>query len=99
MVPQSQPRQRRSSSKTSLLISFVFHGAIVLLLVYFAAREGLLGKQLKKITIEMVKEKPPENPKDIEKPKVKPPKIEPPKTVEAPKLQPPREVAQAPRPA
>lgn len=83
----------------SLLISFVFHGAIVLLLAYFAAREGLLGKQLKKITVEMVKEKEPEKPKELEKPKEEPPKVEPPKMVEAPKIETPREVVQAPPPA
>lgn len=71
------------------MISFAFHAALVLVLLYFAARQGLLGKQLKKITVEMVKEKPPEKPK--EPPKVEPPKIEPPKVVEAPK------VAEAPK--
>lgn len=90
MIPQSQPRKRRNSSRVNLLISLTFHAGIVLALAYFAAREGLLGKQLKKIAVEMVKEKPPEKPKEPEKPKVEPPKIEPPK-VEVPK------VAAAPR--
>ena len=85
MLPQSQPRKRRNSSKVNLLISFTFHAAIVLALAYFAAREGLLGKQLKKIAVEMVKEKPPEKPKEPEKPKIEPPKVEPPK-VEPPKV-------------
>jgi TonB family protein len=89
MLPQSQPRKKRNSSKVNLLISFIFHATLVLALLYFAARQGLLGKQLKKISIEMVKEKPPEKPK--EPPKVEPPKIEPPKVVEAPK------VAEAPK--
>lgn len=84
MTPQSQPRKKRNSSKVNLLISFTFHAALVLVLAYFAARQGLLGKQLKKISIEMVKEKPPEKPK--EPPKVEPPKIEPPKVVETPKV-------------
>jgi outer membrane biosynthesis protein TonB len=96
MLPQSQPRKRRSASKMSLLISFVFHGIIVLLLIYFAAREGLLGKQMKKITVEMVKEKEPEKPKESEKPKEEPPKVEPPKMMEAPKIEAPKEIAQAP---
>jgi TonB family protein len=91
MLPQSQPRKKRNSSKVNLLISFIFHATIVLVLLYFAARQGLLGKQLKKISIEMVKEKPPEKPKETEKPKVEPPKIEPPKVVETPK------VAEAPK--
>ena len=98
MVPQSQPRKRRGSSKTSLLISFCFHGAIILALIYFAAREGLLGKQLRKITVEMVKEKQPEKPKEPEKPKDEPPKIETPKIAEAPKSEPARTLAQAPAP-
>src|SRR5271170_4098328 len=84
MLPQSQPRKKRNSSRVNLLISFSFHAALVLALLYFAARQGLLGKQLKKISIEMVKEKPPEKPK--EQPKVEPPKIEPPKVVETPKV-------------
>jgi len=99
MVPQSQPRKRRSSTKVNLLISFVFHGAIVLALAYFAAREGLLGKQMKKIAVEMIKEKEPERPKEPEKPKEEPPKVDPPKVVEASKVETPREVAQAPPPA
>src|SRR5271156_1502235 len=84
MLPQSQPRKKRNSSKVNLLISFIFHATLVFVLLYFAARQGLLGKQLKKISIEMVKEKPPEKPK--EPPKVEPPKIEPPKVVETPKV-------------
>jgi len=64
MTPQSQARERRNSSRVNLLIAFAFHAAIVVALVYFAAREGLLGKQLKKIAVEMVREKPPEKPKE-----------------------------------
>jgi outer membrane biosynthesis protein TonB len=45
----------------------------------------LLGKQMKKIAVEMVKEKPPEKPKEPEKPKVETPKVETPKVVEKPK--------------
>jgi hypothetical protein len=96
MLPQSQPRKKRNSSKVNLLISFIFHAALVLVLLYFAARQGLLGKQLKKISIEMVKEKPPEKPKEppkVEPPKVEPPKVEPPKIVDVPKVQAPPTVA------
>lgn len=85
MLPQSQPRKAKNSSKVNLIISFVFHAVLVVLLLYFAAREGLLGKHLNKIAVEMVKkEKPPEKPK--EPPKVEPPKVEPPKVVETPKI-------------
>src|SRR5271170_3905244 len=94
MLPQTQPRKTKNSSKVNLLISFIFHAVLVLALLYFAARQGLLGKQLKKISIEMVKEKPPEKPKEAEKPKVEPPKVETPKMetqkmAEAPKSAPP----------
>ncbi len=93
MQPQTQPRKPRNSSKVNLAISATFHVVLVLALFYLAAREGFLGKQLQKISVEMVKEKPPEKPKEPEKPKVEPPKIETPK-VETPKL-----VEAAPPPA
>src|SRR5215469_1057516 len=85
MVPQSQHRKKKNSSKVNLTISAVFHAVLVAVLLYFAAREGLLGKKIQKISVEMVKEKPPEKPKEPEKPKVEPPKQEPPK-VEPPKV-------------
>ena len=44
-----QPRRKRNSSKINLTISAVFHAAIIVALFFFAAREGMLGKQLKKI--------------------------------------------------
>ena len=99
MLPQSQARKKRNSSKVNLLISFALHALVVAVALYFAARQGLLGKQLKKISIEMVKEKPPEKPKEPEKPKVEePPKAEPSrvetaKVVEAPKVTAPPVVA------
>lgn len=101
MLPQTQPRKRRNSQKVNLAISFTFHAAIVLALAYFAARDGLLGKQLKKIAVEMVKEKPPEKPKEPEKPKTEPPKVEPPKVEQpkvatVPKVEPPRSATPPP---
>ena len=84
MLPQSQPRKVKNSSRVNLIISTVFHTLLVAVLFYFAAREGLLGKKLNKIAVQMIKEKPPEKPK--EPPKVEPPKIEPPKVVETPKI-------------
>ena len=53
--------------------------------MYFAARQGLLGKKLEKISVQLIKEKPPEKPKPPE-PKIEPPKVEPPKVVETPKI-------------
>jgi outer membrane biosynthesis protein TonB len=96
MVPQTQPRKPRNSSRGNLLISLAFHTLIVVVGVYFAARGGLLGTQLKKIAVEMVKEKPPEKPKEPEKPKVEPPKVETPK--ELPKVEVPK-VAEEPKTA
>ena len=96
MLPHTQPRKKRNSSKVNLLISFIFHATLVLALVYFAARQGLLGKQIQKISVEMIKEKPPQKPKEPEKPKVEPPKIEPPKVAATPKVEPPKEAAAPP---
>jgi hypothetical protein len=87
MIPQSRPKPKKNSSKVNLTISFIFHALLIAGLVYFAAREGYLGKKLQKISVHMVKEKPPVKPK--EPPKPEPPKVEPPKVVEAPKLAPP----------
>jgi len=103
MLPQSQTEAPRNSSKVNLLISFVFHTVLVLVLVSFAAREGFLGKQLRKITVQMVKEKPPEKPKEPEKskeaqlPKAEPPKARPQEISSAPK--PVQPVRQAPQQA
>lgn len=96
MIPQSQPRKKKNSSKVNLTISAVVHGVLIAALVYFAAREGYLGKKLQKISVEMVKEKKPEP----EKPKPEPPKVEPPK-IEAPKVEAPKveEPKSAPPPA
>jgi len=97
MIPHTQPRQAKNSSKVNLLISFVFHALLVVLLLYFAARQGLLGQKLEKISVQLIKEKPPEKPKPpapkIEPPKVEPPKVETPKITEAPKLTAPPTVA------
>jgi hypothetical protein len=91
MIPQTQPREEGNSAKVNLLISLTIHTLIVLALAFLAAREGLLGKQLRKISVQMVREKPPEKPKEPEKPRAEPPKPEPPKLAEAPKAQPPKE--------
>jgi hypothetical protein len=93
MQPQTQPRKPRNSSKVNLAISVTFHTLLITSLVYFAARQGYLGKQIQKISVEMVKEKTPEKPKEPEKPKAEPSKVEMPK-VETPKM-----VEAAPPPA
>ncbi len=90
MLPQSKPRRRRNSSRVNLLISLVFHGVIILGLFYFAARQGLLGKQLKKIAVELVQEKKPDKPDEPEKPAEPTPEEMPPPP-ETPVAEAPRE--------
>ena len=85
MTPQSQPPEEKNSSRINLLVSFIFHAGLVVVILYFAARQGFLGDQMKKISVEMIKEKPPEKPKEPEKPPVEIPKLEPPKVAEIPK--------------
>lgn len=101
-------RKEQKVSKLSAAISLVFHALIIGGLVFFAAREGMLGKQLKKIAVTMVpKEKPPEKPKEKppEKPPEKTPEAKPkdePAKVEAPKVAqtpPPEQRASAAPPA
>jgi len=92
-----QKRKKRNSSKVALAISITCHALIFVAIVYFAAREGILGKKLKQLAVTMVKEKPPEPPK----PKPPEPKVEPPKTEQAAKpaaIPPPVETAQAKAP-
>ena len=97
MVPQSQQRKKKNSSKVNLAISFCFHALLVGAMLYFAARQGWLGKKIQKISVEMVKEKPKEKPKEPEKPKPpEPPKVTPPKIAEAPKAAEPPKAAAPP---
>src|SRR6266404_3411313 len=90
-------RKKHNSSKTNLTISFIFHAALVSVLIFFAAREGILGKKLKQLTVTMVpKEKKPEPPRE----KPVEPKVETPKTAEAPKAPAPKmEASAAPPPS
>jgi len=97
MIPK---RKTRNSSKVNLIISAVIHGTLALAVFFFAAREGILGKKLKQITVTMVpKEKKPEPPKA----KPPEPKVEPAKPAETPKTAvaaaPPKAETTAPPPA
>jgi protein TonB len=88
MIPQAQKKKKKNSSKVNLTISFIFHGLLVVALLYLAARQGYLGKKAKEITVFKVKEEkpppPPPPPKVVEPPKeVAKPVVEPPKEVEA----------------
>src|ERR1035441_2122562 len=78
-----QQRKKRNSSKINLTISFVFHGILILVVFFFAAREGLVGKKLKQLAVTMVpKEKKVEAPKE----KAPEPKAEQVKTDQTPKM-------------
>ena len=58
-------RPEQKISRLSAAIALVLHTVVVGALVLFAAREGMLGKQLRKLAVTLVpKEKPPEKPKD-----------------------------------
>ncbi|MGD0815033.1 MAG: TonB C-terminal domain-containing protein [Verrucomicrobiota bacterium] len=96
MLVGTQARKKRNSTKVNLIFSVVFHGLIVGALLYVAAREGLLGKQVKKIAVEMVKEKAPEKPKEVAKPKESVPKLDIPKAASLAKAEPPKESAAPP---
>ena len=93
MTPRSQPRKPRNSSRVNWLISLSIHGLIVLVAFYFAARSGLVGKRLQKLTVQMVKEPAPEKPKEKEKPREEPPKVETPKLAVTPVMTVPKETA------
>jgi len=59
MIPQSQPRRQRNSSKVNLLISFAFHAVLVIVLLYFAARSGMLGMHVgKPLWVKLIAPKP-----------------------------------------
>jgi len=92
-------RRKRTTTKSSLTFSIVFHVILILVAFVFAAREGILGKKLKELTVVVVPPKKPEPPKEKPpEPKVELPKpVEIPKPVEVPKTAPaPTPVAAAP---
>jgi TonB family protein len=89
-----QQRKKSNSSKVNLIISAIFHTVLVGAIFYFAAKEGLLGKKLKQLTVTMEKVKKPEPPKE----KPEPPKVDQPK--QEPKVSVPQpQVAATPPPA
>jgi TonB family protein len=90
--------KKRNSSKVNLTFSLIFHTSLIVAVIFFAAREGMLGNKLKQITVTMVpKDKKPEPPKEKDQPKAEPPKL-----AETPKpaaVELPRTVALAPPPS
>lgn len=76
-------RHKHKKSKTSLVISIVVHVAVVGLVTWVAARQGILGKQIKEMVAVPVEE--PKKPEETEKPKEtknEPPKQEDPRPQE-----------------
>ena len=70
MLPHTQARKKRNSSRVNFVISFTFHATLALVVLYFAARQGWLGKQAQNISVELVKkEKPKEKPQGTGKAK------------------------------
>lgn len=93
------PQRKRNSPKANLTISIVFHTILILVGFVFAAREGVLGKKLRELTVLIAPEQ-----KKPEPPKEKPPepKVEPAKATETVKVAAPVKtvpVAAAPPPA
>lgn len=98
-MPPAPRVRKKHATQVSLVTSLVFHGAIIAALVFFAAREGYLGKQLKTIAVTMApKEKPPEpeKPKEPEKKPEPQPEKPKPEPETRPAVAPPRPVVPAP---
>jgi hypothetical protein len=97
MLPGTEKRKPRNSSKVNLLISLTFHTILVLAVFYLAARTGALGDKFKRYAISL--EKPAEKPKEPAKPKpVEPPKAAPPTVADPIKPVETKIAAQAPPP-
>jgi hypothetical protein len=78
MPPIRTSTRKKNATRVSLIASLIFHTLVIGALAYFAAREGLLGKQLRTIAISMApKEKPPEPEKPKEPEKLPDPVAEP----------------------
>jgi outer membrane biosynthesis protein TonB len=63
----------KKTSRVSVVISAVFHAILIGTLAYFAAKGGMLGTQLQRVAVNMVKKEPPK----VEKPVEKPPEVKP----------------------
>jgi hypothetical protein len=97
-MTQNTTSRKRNSSKINLTISLVFHSVLIAAVFFLAAREGLLGKDLKRLTATLVpkeKKPEPEKPKP-EEPKVVQTRTEVPKVAQIPQ---PQQTQQASAPA
>ena len=83
-TPTPEPPHRRTFN-SGLLISLVFHVVVIGLLAWFAAREGMLGQPLQKISVRLLPPPAPEKPPVPEKLKPElPPEKNIPQSVSAP---------------
>lgn len=98
MLPGTEKRQPRNSSKVNLLLSLTFHTILVLAVFYLAARTGALGDKFKRYAISL--EKPAEKPKEPAKPKPdEPPKVVTPAVAEIKPVEAAPKVAAQPPPS
>lgn len=91
-------KRKRTSSRTNLVISFIFHSLLVLAVFYFAARQGVMGDKMKTLVATLEQQKPKEQPK----PPKEEPKVDQPKPIDQPKsvaATPPPQAAPANAPA
>lgn len=93
-------RRKSDSSKLSLVISFIFHSLLILVVFYFAARQGVMGDKMKSLVATLEQPKP----KELPKPPKEEPKVEAAKPVDQPKAvaatpPPQSQLATAPPPA
>ena len=91
-------RHKHRQSKTSIIVSVVFHVVIVCLVAWLAARKGMLGKVAQDMVAVQVEEKKPEPEKPKEQPKPEVAKVEDPKPTVAPVTAPAPVTDQAPPP-
>lgn len=90
------PRRKKKAATVNLVISMVFHAVLITAIVFLAAKEGMLGKKMQKLTATLVPKEKQEPPKQKPpEPKVEQAKEDKPKTA----VPPPVAVNNAPPPA
>src|SRR5690349_17174045 len=74
------PRRKKNSSKANLIVSAIFHAVLIAAIFFLAAKEGMLGKKMQKLTATLVPKEKKEPPKEKpSEPKVEQAKVETPK--------------------
>jgi len=97
MLPATQKRKTRNSSKVNLFLSLIFSQPDRARGVLLCRARRFLGERMRTLTVVMDPKKP--EPKDPVKPKeVEPPKPEPPKLADLVKPPEPPKFTQAPHP-